>query len=120
TSKTITWNVAGTTTNNINTSHVNILISTDNGVTYTSLVANTPNDGSETVTIPSTLNNTYQGRIKIEAVGNIFYTVSKELTIWDPNASTDSFELANLNVYPNPVKDVLNIRFSSEHSGKTK
>ncbi|HUH25173.1 MAG TPA: zinc-dependent metalloprotease family protein [Flavobacterium sp.] len=120
TSKTITWNVAGTTANNINTSHVNILISTDNGATYTYLISNTPNDGSETVTIPTTLNNTYQGRIKIEAVGNIFYTVSKKLTIWDPNVSTDSFELANLNVYPNPVKNVLNIRFSSEHSGKTK
>src|SRR5690606_17019504 len=37
--KTITWNVAGTTANNINTSNVNILVSTDNGTTYATLVA---------------------------------------------------------------------------------
>src|SRR5690606_38477675 len=43
-SKTITWNVAGTTANNINTANVNILVSTDDGITYTTLVANTPND----------------------------------------------------------------------------
>ncbi len=120
TTKNITWNVAGTTTNNINVSHVNILISTDNGVTYTSLVSNTPNDGNETVTIPTSLNNTYEGRIKIEAVGNIFYTVSKKLTIWDPTASSDKFELADLKVYPNPAKDILNIEFTSETTSKTK
>jgi len=120
TTKNITWNVAGTTTNNINVSHVNILISTDNGVTYTSLVSNTPNDGNETVTIPTSLNNTYEGRIKIEAVGNIFYTVSKKLTIWDPTASSDKFELADLKVYPNPARDLLNIEFTSENTGKTK
>lgn len=120
TTKNITWNVAGTTTNNINVSHINILISTDNGVTYTSLVSNTPNDGNETVTIPTSLNNTYEGRIKIEAVGNIFYTVSKKLTIWDPTASSDKFELADLKVYPNPAKDILNIEFTSEITGKTK
>lgn len=96
------------------------MISTDNGVTYTSLVSNTPNDGNETVTIPTSLNNTYEGRIKIEAVGNIFYTVSKKLTIWDPTASSDKFELADLKVYPNPAKDLLNIEFTSETTGKTK
>lgn len=120
TTKNITWNVAGTTTNNINVTHVNILISTDNGVTYTSLVSNTPNDGNETITIPTSLNNTYEGRIKIEAVGNIFYSVSKKLTIWDPTASSNKFELADLKVYPNPAKDLLNIEFTSENTGKTK
>lgn len=120
TTKNITWNVAGTTTNNINVTDVNILISTDNGVTYTSLLSNTPNDGNETVTIPTSLDNTYEGRIKIEAVGNIFYTVSKKLTIWDPTASSDKFELADLKVYPNPAKDLLNIEFTSENTGKTK
>lgn len=77
--QTITWDVAGTTGNGINTSNVNILISTDNGVTFTPLVSNTPNDGSETVTLPSVA--APYCRIMIESVGNIFYALSKSFTM---------------------------------------
>ena len=119
TTQTITWNVAGTDANNINVSHVNILISTDGGATYLPLASNTPNDGNETVTLPTTLPNTTQGRIKIEAIDNIFYTVSKRLTIWDPNMSNDAFALEDLKIYPNPAKDVLNISFRSEQTDQT-
>jgi subtilisin-like proprotein convertase family protein len=73
--QTITWNVAGTTENNINTSHVNILLSTDDGQTFQMLLANTPNDGSENIVLPNV--NSAACRILIESVGNIFYTVSK-------------------------------------------
>src|SRR5690554_1198124 len=118
-SKTITWNVAGTTSNNINVSHVNILISTDAGQTYTMLAANTPNDGNETITISTSLENTHNGRVKIEAVNNIFYTVSKPLTIWDPSMSSASFEKETPKVFPNPAQDILNITFSSEKNGQT-
>src|SRR5690606_20976035 len=71
--KTITWNVAGTTANNINTTDVNILVSTDNGLTYNLLPESpVPNNGSATITVPTNLTSTYDARIKIEAVGNIF------------------------------------------------
>ena len=118
-SKTITWNVAGTTSNNINVSHVNILISTNAGQTYTMLAANTPNDGNETISLPASLENTYNGRIKIEAVNNIFYTVSKPLTIWDPAMNNETIEKETFKIFPNPAKDVLNIAFSSEKNGRT-
>lgn len=118
--KTITWNVAGTATGAINTPNVNILISTNNGTSYTMLAANIPNNGSATVTIPTNLANTAEGRIKIEAVNNIFYTVSKKLTIWDPNMSVEENEFSNLKVYPNPTKDVVNIEFETATFGKTK
>ncbi len=78
-SQTLTWNVAGTTANGMNTANVNLLISTDGGATFTSLLANTPNDGSETITIPSTPSQNC--RILIEAVNNIFYAVSKNITL---------------------------------------
>lgn len=116
--KTITWNVAGTTGNNINVSNVNILISTDAGTTYTTLVANTPNDGSETITLPTNLTSTYEARIKIEAVGNIFYTVSKKLIFWDPHLSTEEVTITDLNIYPNPTTNLLNIEFSTKDAGK--
>ena len=118
--KTITWNVAGTTANNINTAEVNILVSTDNGLTYTPLASNVPNNGSATVTIPTNLTSTYDARIKIEAVGNIFYTVSKKFTLWDPNLSTEDVTLDNLKIYPNPTTNILNIEFSTTDIEKVK
>jgi subtilisin-like proprotein convertase family protein len=77
--QTITWDVAGTTANGINTSLVNILISTDNGQTFTTLKANTPNDGSEEVLLPST--PAPFCRIMVEAVGNIYYALSKSFAM---------------------------------------
>ena len=78
-SQNITWDVAGTTANGINTANVNILISTDGGATFTTLVANTPNDGNQLVTLPSS--PALNCRIMIEAVGNIFYAVSPNFAI---------------------------------------
>jgi subtilisin-like proprotein convertase family protein len=77
--QTVTWNVAGTTANGINTANVNILFSTDGGATFTPLASNTPNDGSQAITLPST--PAPNCRLMIEAVGNIFYAVSKNIAL---------------------------------------
>ncbi|MBC9909407.1 reprolysin-like metallopeptidase [Chitinophaga varians] len=73
-SQTVTWNVANTTTGAVSCANVKISISTDGGNTFSTLVASTPNDGSEVVTVPNTPTTT--ARIKVEAVGNIFFDIS--------------------------------------------
>ena len=77
--QTLTWDVAGTTANGINTANVNILVSTDAGATFTTLLANTPNDGTQSVTMPSV--SAPYCRIIVESVGNLFYAVSKSFSL---------------------------------------
>lgn len=74
TSQTITWSVNNTTAlPGANT--VNIKLSTDGGLTFaTTLVSNTPNDGSQTITVPNIL--AQNCRILIEPTNNIFYAVN--------------------------------------------
>lgn len=112
----ITWNVAGTTANGVNTANVKISYSLNNGIDYITLVESTPNDGSEVVTLPVLDNTNTIVRIKIEAVGNIFYTVSKKITIFGKNVATTDFELDNFKLFPNPTADVLNVSFTSENT----
>lgn len=75
--QTITWDVAGTTANGINTDKVNILLSTDGGLTYTTtLASDVDNDGSENITAP--IISAANCRIMVEAVDNIFFAINSE------------------------------------------
>jgi len=73
--ETISWDVAGTTANNINASQVNILLSTDGGSTFTtSLASGVANDGSHTISVPDL--KSPQCFIIVEAVGNFFFSMN--------------------------------------------
>lgn len=75
-SQTITWDVANTDNATVNCQNVKISLSLDGGYNYTHvLAANTPNDGSETLSLPTGICSN-QSRIKIEAAGNIFFDIS--------------------------------------------
>jgi hypothetical protein len=72
---TITWNVANTTAAPVSCSNVDIILSTNGGVTFTdTLAANTPNDGTQAITIPNL--PTGVGRVMVKARGNIFFNVN--------------------------------------------
>lgn len=108
--QTITWNVAGTNGNGINTANVNILYSTNNGATFPFvLAANTPNDGSQSVVIPNVLSSTC--RIMIEPVGNIYYAISRNIIV--NTLSNELYNLNNFQLYPNPNQGNFTISFDS-------
>ena len=95
TSQTVTWNVASSNASPVNCANVNILLSTDGGQTFSTVLAsNTPNDGSQLVTLPSIESTTC--RIKVESVGNIFFDISNaNFGIGTPPACADPSGLAS-------------------------
>lgn len=71
----VTWSVANTTAAPVSVANVKISLSTDGGNSFpTVLAASTANNGSATVTVPNV--STTTARIKVEAVGNIFFDIS--------------------------------------------
>ena len=83
-SQTVTWNVNST---NTLVANVKIVFSIDEGKTFPYiLLSSTPNNGSATVTIPTNVPNTTQGRIKVTCEVN-------------PNA--EFFDLNNANITVN-------------------
>lgn len=118
-SQTVTWDVAGTTANGVNTSSVDILWSTDSGNTWTMLLAGVPNNGSQTITIPDNLTNS--GRIMVKGSNHIFFDVnnvniavktSEDKPIDENSSSTE------IRLYPNPVQSILTLTNTSNEQYK--
>ncbi|MEP7341609.1 MAG: reprolysin-like metallopeptidase [Acidobacteriota bacterium] len=74
-SKTVRWNAVNTGAGTaVNCANVKISYSTDGGNNFSTLLASTPNTGSATIATPNI--HTTQVRIKIEAIGNVFFDIS--------------------------------------------
>lgn len=81
----ITWNKGSTDLAPFNTANVEISLSVDGGFTYPYILkASTPNDGSENIVVPSG-SQTFTGRIRVRAIGNIFYDISNNNITISPN-----------------------------------
>lgn len=101
----ISWNVNGTDQTPINCSNVNIYVSIDNGTTFSLVLANTPNDGSENVVMPTVATDKPLCRVKVESIGNIFFDINKKFfkitaaTGLNQYSNSNNF---NIQLYPNP------------------
>ena len=102
-------------------------MSIDGGYTFPYvLAANTLNDGSENVLIPTSGSlpnvNTNLARIKVESVGNIFFDMSNaNFSIQIPNA-VGHIQISenDLQVFPNPAKEELGLTLNSNYTGAIK
>ncbi len=110
--QTITWDVANTVSSPVNCKNVNILLSTDGGLTYTiTIVENTPNDGKQQIIIPNI--TATQSRIMVEANDNVFYAINSSIFSIDSTASIKKdFSFLNFNLHPNPSKGKITINFN--------
>ncbi|MBV6879889.1 zinc-dependent metalloprotease family protein [Epilithonimonas ginsengisoli] len=97
----VKWNVANTNVAPVNTANVNIKLSLDGGKTFTTIAANTPNDGEESVTIPAS-SQTANAYIMIETVDNVYFAMSPSFVV-DYSATS---EVCNTYNYSGPAVDI--------------
>ena len=123
--QTVTWDVANTNNAPVNCANVSIQLSIDSGYTFPiTILASTPNDGSEQIVVPSNL--TAKARIRVMAIGNVFYDISnanfsiiaaqtgfnftiaaaKQIICADPNSTTASITLGTESIlgYSAPIE----------------
>ncbi len=72
----VTWDTAGTAAGPFDVANVRIAFSTDNGLSFPYTAAmSTPNDGSETITVPNL--GTTGGRLRVSALGQPFFSINR-------------------------------------------
>lgn len=70
----IRWDVAATNQAPINSQLMDVLLSTDGGLTFQVMLADTPNDGYAEITVPNQIGS--QNRVMVRSKDNVFYNVS--------------------------------------------
>ncbi|BCJ61341.1 M12 family metallo-peptidase [Micromonospora endophytica] len=111
--QTVTWDVAGTDVAPVNVSTVKITLSADGGETFPYVLAeSTPNTGSATVHLPNVA--TGAARLRIEAVGNVFFAVNDaEFTIRSAPEVSDNATAGGASVqYSDPLSPTVTVTAS--------
>jgi hypothetical protein len=114
--ETITWDNAGTNLAPFNTSNVDIFITIDSAKTWIPLALNTPNDGSQVVTVPNyTVVN--KCRFKVKASNNVYFDFNdKWFSIKGAPASVTTVSQNDFSIFPNPVENELTIQSTSNNN----
>ncbi|MBL0636854.1 reprolysin-like metallopeptidase [Aeromonas dhakensis] len=73
-SQAVSWDVAGTSLAPISCSKVDLLLTQNEGASWSSLAVSQPNSGSATVTLPADLAS--DARLKVACSDNIFFAIS--------------------------------------------
>jgi len=109
TNQTVTWDVANTDAAPVNCSTVDIFMSINNGLAYTTTLATgVPNDGSHTIVVPNV--NQMACRIMVMNSGGTFFDVSdKRFEIQFGFAEIEEVVNESVSIYPNPTSGDLNI-----------
>lgn len=116
----VSWDVSSTDVAPINCSNVAILLSVDGGFTFPHvLIASTPNDGSETIVVPSLGSSTIsQARVKVQSVGNIFFDMSNaNFTIGPTGVAANELIDSAVNLFPNPTTSSSTLDLTSNYYG---
>lgn len=115
----VAWAMAGTAAAPINATQVDILLSTDGGYTYpTVLLAGAPNTGAATVTVPVGAPLTNRARVMVRATGNVFFDISDEnFTITDVLATQSAAAAAGVSVFPNPSSGLFTLAVTNAQRG---
>jgi hypothetical protein len=110
--QTITWNVANTSTL-AGGANVDILLTTNAGVTWTPIATALPNNGTASVTLPNLATASTTCRFMVKASQNVFLAVNSRNFTIQASLATDDFALQNFELYPNPNRGNFNIQLDS-------
>jgi hypothetical protein len=83
-SQTVTWSVANTDAAPVSCGLVDILVSTDGGATFSVVLSDTPNDGTQAITVPNTI--TTDAIVMVQCANGTFFDISNnEFAITSPS-----------------------------------
>jgi hypothetical protein len=114
TQKNVTWDVNNTDLPPVSCDSVSLWISYDGGNNYTLLLGSTPNDGIQTITVPTVIATIPTCRIKVQSKGNVFYDISNNNFTISTDLTVGGIKQASLNnpaalsAWPNPCNGQLN------------
>lgn len=113
---TVTWDKANTDVAPISTANVSILFSADGGLTFPyTILASTPNDGTQTITIPSIA--TTRGKLMVKAVGNVFFNVNNGVITINTSCTAEGATIAPTTTVTGEVgTSALNLTFTPQYS----
>jgi len=108
----VTWDVSGTTNAPISCANVDILLSTDGGYNFPyTLVTGTPNDGSQSVTIPNV--NSTRMRVKVKGAGNVFFSISGANATVQGGTNVSQVTAPEVIISPVPATSTVHIQLNN-------